>query len=232
MRRRAAHFDRAAPAGRRISPIHVLHLERPALVMAHLPAAPGSTSYIFGQIAANVGQNQTGLFVKPLEASLTRTPSENQKVIADLNFGLQQANSTAAVVRAGTQLLQAQNEAFAYAQQMPLMREAITFQVNRNVAMFNAYKKLIEDDDDMTVKELQLALKFQGMTEAQKRRVTHGDHGVFTAGGAGGSRAATLHGSGAGFGAFANGETTIDPITGKITKKWQHDKLTATKDSG
>ena len=60
----------------------------------------------------------------------------------------------------------------------------------------------------------------------------HGDHGVFTAGGAGGSRAATLHGSGAGFGAFANGETTIDPITGKITKKWQHDKLTATKDSG
>ena len=200
--------------------------------MAHLPAAPGSTSFIFGQIAANVGANQTDLFVKPMEASLTRTHSENQKVLAELSFGLQQTNSITQNVRAGTDLLVAQNEAFAYAQQMPLMRAAITLQVSRNVAMFNVYKKLIENDDDITVKELQLALKFQGMTEAQKRRVTHGDHGVFTAGGAGGSRASTLNGSGAGFGAFAHGETTIDPITGKITKKWQHDKLTATKDSG
>ena len=200
--------------------------------MAHLPAAPGSTNYIFGEIAKNVGENQTGLFVKPMDASLTRTPSENQKVLAELSFALQQTNSITQNVQAGTNLLRAQNEAFAYAQQMPLMRAAITLQVSRNVAMFNAYKKLIENDDDITVNELQLALKFQGMTEAQKRRVTHGDHGVFTAGGAGGSRASTLNGSGAGFGAFAHGETTIDPITGKITKKWQHDKLTATKDSG
>jgi len=200
--------------------------------MAHLPAAPGSTGYIFGEIAKNVGENQTGLFVKPMDASLTRTPSENQKVLAELSFALQQTNSITQNVQAGTNLLVAQNEAFAYAQQMPLMRAAITLQVSRNVAMFNAYKKLIENDDDITVNELQLALKFQGMTEAQKRRVTHGDHGVFTAGGAGGSRASTLNGSGAGFGAFAHGETTIDPITGKITKKWQHDKLTATKDSG
>ena len=99
-----------------------------------------------------------------------------------------------------------------------------------------AYKKLEkkkrkrETRKDKKLRKKQRHAKVANMLQGSQNGLPALDlSGSGSAGG--GFRDTTLDGKKAGFAALANGETVIEP-SGKITKKWQHDKLTATKDSG